>query len=72
LKTYVNEIIREDLRYSFYNTLLQAKNNKRAIQAYFNFINAYHLYKDGEESYGNICCLAVDRARELLKTPAKK
>ena len=71
LKSYVDSIIRKDLRTSFYSTLLRAKNNPKAIVAYYNFVNAYQLVEQGEDSYGNICCLAVDRAIELLKKPRK-
>lgn len=72
LKTYVEDIIREDLRLSSYTTLIEAKNSPKAIKAYFNFVNAYQLYEEGEESYGNICCIAIDSARKLLKRKPKK
>ena len=72
LRTYVNDIIREDLRNSSYRKLIEAKNNPGAIKAYFNFVNAYHLYEKGRDSYGNICCLAIDSAKELLKGKKKK
>ncbi|WP_133240804.1 hypothetical protein [Marixanthomonas spongiae] len=67
LKTYVNAIIRKDLRRSSYETLIRAKNSKKAIGAYYNFVNAYQLVEKGEDSFGNICCLAIDKAKELLK-----
>jgi hypothetical protein len=67
LKRYVKDIFRENLRNSSYNTFIAAKNNTRAIIAYYNFINAYQLYEKGEESYGNICCLALDLAKDLMK-----
>jgi len=72
LRTYVNDIIREDLRNSSYSMLIEAKNNPKAVKAYFNFVNAYQLFKKGKESYGNICCLAIDNAKELLKPEKKK
>lgn len=72
LKTYVNDIIREDLRNSSYYTLIEAKNNPKAVKAYFNFVNAYQLFKNGKDSYGNICCLAIDSAKEFLKPKKKK
>lgn len=72
LRNYVNEIIREDLRNSSYQTLTEAKNNPKAIVAYYNFVNAYYLYEQGDDSFGNICCLAIDRAKELLKGKKKK
>jgi len=72
LKTYIDDIIREDIRNSSYNTLIEAKNNPKAVKAYFNFVNAYHLYVKGNDSYGNICCLAIDSALEYLKPKRKK
>lgn len=71
LKTYINVIIREDLRNSSYMTLIEAKNKPIAVKAYFNFVNAYHFYEQGEDSYGNICCMAIDDAKYLLK-PGKR
>ena len=71
LRNYVHEIIREDIRNSSYNKLIEAKNNPKAIVAYYNFVNAYHLYKQGDSSFGNICCLAVDKAKELLNNKKK-
>ncbi|MFO7826803.1 MAG: hypothetical protein R6V72_22915 [Cyclobacterium sp.] len=67
LKRYVNEIIREDLRASSYRILVAAKNHPKAITAYYSFVNAYQMFEKGEESYGNICCLAIDRAKDLMK-----
>ena len=67
LKAYVDGIIRKELRVSSYNILLEAKRKPQAQKAYFNFVNAYQLYEKGEDSYGNICCLAVDWAKNLLK-----
>ncbi len=72
LKTYIDDIIREDLRISSYNTLIEAKNNPKAVKAYFNFVNAYHLFTKGQDSYGNICCMAIDSAKKLLKPEKKK
>ncbi len=72
LQSYVNDIFREDLRNSSYRTLIEAKNNPKAMKAYFNFINAYQLYEKGKDSYGNICCMAIDSAKELMKTKRKK
>jgi hypothetical protein len=72
LKTYIDIIIREDLRNSSYSTLIEAKNNRVAVKAYFNFVNAYKLFEKGKESYGNICCLAIDRAEDLLKQKKRK
>jgi len=67
LKEYVNDIFSEDVRSSAFSALIRAKNSKTAIKAYYNFVNAYHIYKKGEDSYGNICCLALDSAEELLR-----
>ncbi len=67
LRNYVNDIIVKDFRSSSYDILIKAKNSKSAIIAYYNFINAYQLYEKGEESYGNICCMAIDAARDRLK-----
>ena len=67
LKRYVDETFREDLRMSAYKTLLAAKDNPRAVIAYYNFVNAFQLDESGEKSYGNICCMALDLAKVLLK-----
>ncbi len=72
LKNYVDDIIREDLRNSSYNTLIKAKGHPKAVKACFNFVNAYQIFNDGNGSYGNICCLAIDSAKELLKERKKK
>ncbi|WP_375580690.1 hypothetical protein ABWH96_06640 [Marivirga tractuosa] len=71
LRSYVDDIIREDLRNSSYNTLIEAKHHPDAVKAYYNFVNAYQLYADGKDSYGNICCMAIDRAKELMKERKK-
>ena len=65
LKLYVDEIFAEKYRTAAYNTLIKAKNNPKAIVAYFNFINAYNLSVN-EDSYGNVCCMSVDLAKKLL------
>jgi hypothetical protein len=67
LKKYVDDIFRKEVRRSSYETLLSAKNNSRAIIAYYNFINAYQLMEQGQGSYGNTCCMSVDLAKDLLK-----
>ena len=56
LKICVDEIFAEQYRTESYRKLLKAKNTKY----YFNFINAYNFYKNGKDSYANICCMAVD------------
>ncbi|MGM0581676.1 MAG: hypothetical protein ACQETL_13405 [Bacteroidota bacterium] len=72
LKSYVDDIIREDLRNSSYNTLIKAKNHPKAVKAYFNFVNAYQIFSSGKDSYGNICFMAIDSAKELLKEQKMK
>lgn len=67
LKAYINDLIRADLRISSYNILSSAKNSRKAIIAYYNFINAYQIYKSGKDSYGNIACMSIDWAKKLLK-----
>jgi hypothetical protein len=67
LKRYVDDIFQEDFRTLSYNILKAAKKNEKAIPAYYNFVNAYQLFESGEQSYGNICCLSVDKAKEILK-----
>ena len=67
LRKYIDDIIRKDLRTSSFHILREAKNSKKAVRAYFNFVNAYELFESGEESYGNICCLAIDHAKKLLR-----
>jgi len=71
LRKYVDGIIREDLRFSSYNTLIKAKNSPTAIRAYYNFVNAYQMFEK-DDSYGNTCCMAIDRAEELLKQARAK
>ncbi|MDH5398857.1 MAG: hypothetical protein OEX02_11965 [Cyclobacteriaceae bacterium] len=72
LKKYVDDLIVEDLRYASYHTLIEAKSKPRTIKAYYNFVNAYQLYEKGDDSMGNICCLAIDLARDLLKRKKKR
>lgn len=67
LELYVNDIFRESSRKWAYNLLIKAKSSKNAKMAYYNFVNAYHFYSEGKDSYGNICCMAVDLAKEKLK-----
>lgn len=67
LEHYVNDIFRKSSRKWAYNLLINAKNSKRAKTAYYNFVNAYHFYAEDADSYGNICSMAVDLAKEKLK-----
>ncbi len=67
LKSYVDDIMRKDLRRSSYEILIKAKNSKKAISDYYNFVNAYQLVEKGESSFGNICCLAIENAEKRLK-----
>ncbi|GAA4273730.1 hypothetical protein U6A24_02665 [Aquimarina gracilis] len=71
LEESVNDIFVEEYRVSSYRTLLEAKNSRKAIKAYHNFINAYKLQANGEGSFGNICCMSVDYAKDLLKEEQK-
>lgn len=71
LKSYVDDLLREDLRTSSYNVLIKAKNHKTAIKAYYNFVNACQLTEKGERSYGNIACMSIDLAKRLLKNKTK-
>ena len=66
LRLFVEDIFAWRYRNSSYNTLIKAKSHPRAVIAYYNFVNAYHLHQKGEE-YGNICCMSVDWAKMLLK-----
>lgn len=52
-------------------SLKRAKNSKNEVITYYNFVNAYRLLESGEESYGNICCMAIDRDNELLRSKNK-
>jgi len=67
LKEYICDIFRKDLRSSALRTFMRAKNSETTVKAYFNFVNAYNLYKEGDDAYSNICCLALDRAESLLR-----
>jgi hypothetical protein len=67
LKEYIIDIFRKDLRSGALRTFLRAKNSETAVKAYFNFVNAYNLYKEGNDAYSNICCMALDRAEALLR-----
>lgn len=67
LRKFVDDIFAKEYRNSSYNTLIKAKSTTKAIEAYYNFINACNLVQQGDDSYGNICCMSVDRAKELLK-----
>ena len=67
LKACVNNIIHEDFKSQSFRILKSAKTDPRAVKAYYNFINAYRLYQGGDKSFGNICCLAIDRAKKLMR-----
>lgn len=68
LKDYVNDIMAEEYRKWALEILLKAKNNPKAVNAYYDFINAYQQSSE-ENSFGNVACMAVDRAETLLKKP---
>lgn len=67
LRAFIKGIFAEEFRSSSYQTLIKAKNHSTAVVAYYNFINAYHLAEKGDDSYSNVCCMAVDWARKLMK-----
>ncbi len=74
LRNYVDNLMAEEFRNWSYNILIKAKNNPKAKIAYYNFVNAYQLHEK-ERFFGNVACMAVDRAEELLKrryNPSKK
>lgn len=68
LRNYVDDLMAKEFRNWAFNILVKAKNHPKAKSAYYNFVNAYLLHKkDG--SFGNVACMAVDRAEELLRKP---
>ena len=71
MRQYVDDIFAKAYRNSSYTILLEAKNHSKAKIGYFNFVNSYQKNLK-EDSFGNICCLAVDYAKQLLKTPMSK
>jgi len=70
LKKYVDECFHENLRTKAYQTFIRAKNDKKAVVSYFNFINAHLLSKE-YFSYGNIAAMSLDLAEKLLKNTRK-
>lgn len=71
LKIYIEECFRKDVRAKAYQLFIRAKNNKKAVLSYFNFINAHKLSKE-DVSYGNIAAMSFDLAEKLLKKKYKK
>lgn len=71
LKMYINECFREDLRANAYQLFIRAKNDKKAVISYFNFINA-HLLSKKDLSFSNIAVMSYDLAEKLLKKKYKK
>ncbi|PIB38437.1 hypothetical protein [Maribacter sp. 4G9] len=71
LLTFVNEIFSDRYEQDSYKSLIRAKNSKKAVVAYFNFLNAFEIYKNGNDSYANICCMSVDLAIDLLSSKKK-
>lgn len=71
LKKYVDECFHKDLRSKAYQLFIRAKNDKKAVVSYFNFINAYQLSKENF-SYGNVAAMSYDLAERLLKKKYKK
>jgi hypothetical protein len=72
LRSYVDDIFELEFRNSSYAVLLEAKVSRLAKRQYFNFINAYQMYQQGDDSMGNICCLAIDHAKSILKAERRK
>lgn len=66
IRNFVDNIFAEKFRASSYDTLIKARNHPKAVVSYYNFVNAWHLSKT-EDGYDNICCLAVDKAKALLR-----
>lgn len=71
LRQFVNEIFAKEYRSSSYQILLDAKKNKKAKVAYFNFINAYYINEKFGD-YSIVCCSSVDFAQILLKEFRRK
>lgn len=71
LRQFVNKIFAKDYRASSYQILLDAKKNKKAKVAYFNFINTYYIDKNFG-NYSNACCFSVDFAQMILKEVRRK
>ncbi|WP_298765494.1 hypothetical protein [uncultured Polaribacter sp.] len=71
LKIYIEECFCKDVRAKAYQLFIRAKNNKKAVVSYFNFINAHKLSKK-DVSYGNIAAMSFDLAEKLLKKKYKK
>lgn len=71
LRSYVDAIFRDEYRDKYFRILLEAKNNKKALQFYFQFVNSYEqLEKD--DSMSTICCLVAESAEQQLKKKYKK
>ena len=67
LKNYVDNSFKEDFRAEFYQILLKAKKNKKAVKYYFHFVNSYEL-----DTKSRISALIIDSIKEVLKKPYKK
>jgi hypothetical protein len=72
LKKMIEDVFSPEFQVSAYQKLVDASQKADTAVAYYNFINAYHLYQQGNLSYGNICCLSVDNASRLLKAKRKR
>ncbi|SFI37650.1 hypothetical protein [Halpernia frigidisoli] len=72
LKEYVNKIFSKEYRNSSYQFLLDAKKFRDTKVAYYHFLNAYKVQENGDDSMSNVCCLAADYARDLLKIRKKR
>ncbi len=67
LKVMVADVFDKEYRTPSFLLLKKAKGKSRTVVAYYNFINAYNLVQQGHDSYDNVCCMAIDYARDLLK-----
>jgi len=65
LKDMVIELSIPESVDEIYNILIEIKEID--IKLYFEFINAYNLYKGGDNSYGNICFMVFETAKMVIK-----
>ncbi len=72
LRTYVEKVFDKAYHQKAFRILLEAKNSKKAILQYYNFINANQQYEDDDNKRDNLCCMIVDTAEEKLKKKYKK
>lgn len=63
LRSRVEQVFAKEYRIWAYEKLILAKKHPLAKKAYFNLNNSFE--KEGDS--GNICCMAVDLAHDILK-----